>query len=634
MPELSAPPREHLDLLYQAALDFNSTLDLDELLPRVFDRVLDVLDAEAGSIWLRKDDVVVCRLARGPASEGLEGLELPVGVGIVGDVARRGEPEIVVDAREDPRFVRQVDDATGFVTRSMIAAPMEARSEVLGVLQVLNKRSGTRRFDESDLALLSGLALTAGIALRNAQLHAVEKRARDLKALLGVSREITSTMDVDRLLLSIVNLGSQALAYDRAAIALDEGGRPLLRAISGEEAVDPRLEANRQLERLILWLLERDEVVYVPDVAGEDEPAAKLRAAFGGYLESAGIRSLCLVPLKDDEGRLGALYMEAAAPAFLGEAGTEAAELLANQASVALRNAELYSQVPFVGILERTAAWRRRTASAPRSRLLKRLAVPAAIILALIAIPWGERVKAREARLLPGMRTPIRATVGGLITEVRIEEGAPVEPGEVLAVLRDDEIRFAIQEAEAALAVAEREGAAARARNDQSGADVARVEARQLAARLALLREQLERTRLRALSAGVVLTPRPRERLGEWLAAGETFVVLGRPDRLEVEALVAQQDIGRVRTGQPMRVRVPARPEYTFVGRVTSVAAHADSLAVPDEPTFAVRGELANERGLLRPGMEAKTKIVGPLRPIGYFLVRPFVRWIQLRFWR
>ena len=43
-------PREHLDLLYQAGLEFNSTLEFDELLPRVFDRVLSALEAEAGSI--------------------------------------------------------------------------------------------------------------------------------------------------------------------------------------------------------------------------------------------------------------------------------------------------------------------------------------------------------------------------------------------------------------------------------------------------------------------------------------------------------------------------------------------------------------------------------------------------------
>jgi hypothetical protein len=122
--------------------------------------------------------------------------------------------------------------------------------------------------------------------------------------------------------------------------------------------------------------------------------------------------------------------------------------------------------------------------------------------------------------------------------------------------------------------------------------------------------------------------------VGEWLAPGDTFLVLGRTDRLELEARVAQRDIGRVRVGQRVRLKVPARPDYTFVGTVTEIAAHAEPSVARDEPTVVVRAELDNARALLRPGMEARAKIVGPLRPIGYLLLRPLVRWVQLRFWR
>ncbi|MFN2432775.1 MAG: GAF domain-containing protein [Gemmatimonadota bacterium] len=630
---LTSAPLEHLELLYQASLEFNSTLDPNELLPRVFDRALDLLDAEAGSVWLRRDEHVVCTLARGPAGDTVEGLELPVGAGIVGDVARTGEPEIVADARADQRFVHQVDDATGFVTRSVLAAALKAEGRVLGVLQVLNKRSGSGCFDETDLALLEGLGLTAGLALRNAQLHEVERHARDLRALLGISREITSTLDVERLALSLVNLGSQAFDYDRAAIGLTEGGRLVLRAISGREELGALAEADRELERLIAWLVERDEIVYVRDLTAGDGLESAVRSAFGAYVERTGVRSLCLAPLRDDEGRLGALYLEANKPEFLEPGELEAVELLANQASVALRNAQLYDQVPFAGLLERSAAWRRRSAGAGGRKLLRRLAVPAAVVLALVLIPCGERIKPEESRLLPGSRSPVRASVGGLIQESIVDEGTSVRAGEVVAVLRDDDLRMESDEAQATLAVRERDAAAARARGDQAAAQVAQLEIRELEQRIGLLRERSERMRLRAPVAGVVLTPRPRERVGERLQPGETFVVLGRTDRLELESRISQADVERVRAGQTIRVRVAARPEYTFVGSVTRVASYADSTG-GGSPTFVVRSDLENGRGLLRPGMEARAKIVGEVRPLGWFLARPFVRWVQLRWWR
>jgi GAF domain-containing protein len=635
MPELSAPPRSHAELLYRASLEFNSTLDFDELLPRMFDRILELLDAEAGSIWLKREDQIVCQIARGPAADQLEGLELPLGAGIVGDVTLRGEPELVADARQDPRFIHQVDEATGFVTRSVLTVPLRAQNDVLGAFQILNKQTEDGQFDEHDLAFLDGLARTAGLALRNAQLHAVEKRARDFKALLGISREITSTLDVDRLCMTVVNLGSQALPYDRAAIGLYGVGGLTLKAISGQDAVGTGTEDERDLARLIAWLAERDAVVYVPDVAAEgDDTAAGLQSNFGEYLERASVRSLCLMPLKDDEGRLGALYMEASPPQFLEEGEVEGAELLANQISVALRNAQLYDQVPFIGFLEPLAAWKRRVEEAPRQKLLKRLAIAGGVLLALIVIPWGERIKPRTAHLEPGGRTPVRAAVDGQIAEALVTEGEVVQPGRVLGTLRVDALRMELDDANAALAVARRDAAAAQSRGDQGSAQVAQIRVADLEDRLRILEPRIARASLRAPVAGVVLTPRPYERVGEWLRAGETFVVLGRTDRLEVESQVAQSDIQGVQVGRPIRLRVQALPRYTFVGTVTTIAASADSAGPGEEPTFLVRADLTNDRALLRPGMEVKAKIVGDRRPIGWMLARPFVRWIQLRFWR
>ncbi len=634
MSAMDIHPHEHLDLLYHASLEFNSTLDVDELLPAVFDRILAALDAEAGSIWLRKGDSVVCEIARGPVAERIEGLELPLGAGIVGSTAVTGEAELVADVRQDPRFVHQVDEATGFVTRSVLSAPLKAGDQVLGVLQAINKRSGNGQFDENDRALLVGLASTAGLALRNAQLHGAERRARDLKTLLGISREIASTFDVERLAVSVVNMAGQALNYDRAAIALDEGGRIVLRAISGKETLDES-ETTRELERLIAWLTERNEFVYVQDLSGDGGVAGEVRRAFPEHVEKGGIRSIALVPLRDEEGRLGAFYMESSNPGFLGEAGREAAELLANQISVSIRNADLYGQVPFIGLLEPVAAWRRRLAGMPRARLIRRYGIPIAALILFLLIPWGERIAPRETQILPGGRMPIRATVGGLLTDIQVAEGDRVTEGDVLAVLRDDDIRMSIQETTAALAVADRNAAAAQARGDEAAAQIAQIEAAQLNGQLALLNDQLERTRLKVPPgvSGVVLTLRPHEKLGEQLRAGETFVVLGRTDRLEVEARVGQNDIERVAAGQRVRLKVPARPDYLFVGTVTGIAAYADS-SYRGEPTFVVTAGLDNTQELLRPGMQARAKIVGARRPIGYLIARPFVRWFQMRFWR
>ena len=624
---------EHLQLLYEAGLEFSSTLDPDELLARVFDRALEVLDAEAGSIWLRKGDILVCQIARGPVRERIEGLELPMGAGIVGDVALRGEAELVADASDDPRFVHQVDEATGFATRSLATTPLKTKDDVLGALQVLNKRSGAGMFDEADLALLEGLAATASLSLANAQMHDAERRARDLKAMLDISREITSTLDTDRLVISLVNLGSRILSYDRAAVSLDDGGQPILRAISGQETLDAKSDANRELVRLMEWLLERGEVAYVVDIQADTELASSIRSAFPGHVERTGVRSLCLVPLQDEEGRIGAFYMESGAVGFLGDSGLEAAQLLATQASVALRNAELYGQVPLIGLLAPVAdRWRRMT-SLGGTAFLRRVGIPATIVIALFLIPWRERVSIRDAELIPGDRMPVRATVDGLLTDIRVDEGAFVSQGDVLALLRQDEFTIRIAETEGELASARREAAAARAAADETSARMAEIRATELAENLAVFERQLARTRIRAPVDGTILTVRPHEMLGEYLDAGQTFVLMGRTDRLQLEGQVRQYDIERVQNGYPVRLKVAARPNHTFIGTVTQIAPAARSVLGADA-TVTIWVDLDNGEGLLRPGLEARAKVVGARRPIGYIIARPLIRWINMTFWR
>src|SRR5438093_11101671 len=76
-------------LQYSISLEFNSSLDFNELLPKVFDSVLTAVAAQGGSLWIAEGDVLRCHLALGAASQKLVGTTLPVGSGFVGDVARK-----------------------------------------------------------------------------------------------------------------------------------------------------------------------------------------------------------------------------------------------------------------------------------------------------------------------------------------------------------------------------------------------------------------------------------------------------------------------------------------------------------------------------------------------------------------
>jgi len=116
-----------------------------------------LVDRARGELWSK---VVL--------EENLETIRVPLGVGVAGAVATTGDIVNIADAYADPRFNAEIDRATGFRTRNLLTFPMKAvDGRVLGVFQLLNKRSGT--FDAEDVGLLGALASSAATALERAQ---------------------------------------------------------------------------------------------------------------------------------------------------------------------------------------------------------------------------------------------------------------------------------------------------------------------------------------------------------------------------------------------------------------------------------------------------------------------------------
>src|SRR2546426_828369 len=579
--DLSAPPvhtedvrdeLERLRLLHAISQDFSSSLDFDELLPKVFDSVLSAVGAQGGSIWIAEGggDVLRCRLALGSASQKLVGTEMPLGTGFVGDVARKQRTTIVQDAMQDARFQQRIDRSSTMVTTTVMATPMIAKGVTVGAIQVANKVTGDGIFDDRDRELLEGLAASAAVALRNAQLHAVERRAHDLAVLLEISREITATLDLDRVLQSVVNLASRAFSFDQAAVGLRAKAGCEIRAIAGRDQVDAKSGQTQRLAGRGAWTLERGETFYIRDRAEPVTDAERaFVAAFGEDLEADEVASGLYLPLKDEEGPLGVLLFEAKRADFAGPTQRELAEILANQTTVALRNAQLYNQVPLVDALGALAAKKRALMQLPRRRRQIYAGAVVAAVAGLTLIRWPLRVDGANPTFRASAYVEARTLVPGIVERVLVHEGTEVGRGAPILQLRDAELRAEREAAAAEAAAAERSAAVAASRGNPAEERLQRTRAQAFRREVALLDDEVGSTTVRAPVSGMVLTPRPEERLGARLEAGDLAVTLGRTDTLELEFGVAQRDIARVAAGQTVRLRVDALPQRTFEGRVS-----------------------------------------------------------------
>jgi RND family efflux transporter MFP subunit len=622
---------ERLRLLWEIGQEFNSTLDLQGLLPRVFHRVLAALRASAGSLWVAEGDELRCVLAEGGAGARMVGATMPVGVGFVGDVASRQKTTVVTRAVEDPRFAAGAGAGSEAAPSTVMATAMVAGGVTVGAIQVADPDGGRGVFTEGDRALLEGLAASAAIAIRNARLLEAEKRAGGLTTLLEISREISATLDLDRVLRTVVNAASRALSFDRGAVGVFDAGKFELRSIAGEGEIKADDPAIRDLATRIEWAAGRGESFYLTD---REDPVTDAERTFlvifGDDLERGEVRSGLYLPLADEEGTLGVIAFEATRPDFATPAQRELAGILANQTAVAVRNAQLYHQVPLADALGGLAARRRALLAIPRRRL-QVLAGAAAVLLALVTlVRWPYRIAGADASFRALQRAEVRAFAPGVVERVLVREGDAVAVGAPLAVLRNPDLRADHEEATAEAAVAEREAARARSGGDAASARLELVRSEAYRREAGLLSGLVEALVVRAPTSGVVLTPRPEERAGRQLDAGAELLVLGRLDTLELEFQVAQKDVARVRPGQEVRLRVDAMPQRTFRGRVTSIGA----LPPGEAGSFPVRAAVPNADGLLRPGMAAYARVLTESASVLGRAVRAPARWFRLLWWR
>ena len=155
-----------LEDLHWATQRITSEENLIDLLDQILYHAMAVISAEDGSLLLldEETDELVFAVVHGDIRGQLRGYRIGGDIGIAGWVATEGEPLIVNNPRQDWRFSPQIDEAFGFVTRSILCVPMVTRGKLVGVIELLNKYNGTE-FTEPDVTLLSILGHVAATAL-------------------------------------------------------------------------------------------------------------------------------------------------------------------------------------------------------------------------------------------------------------------------------------------------------------------------------------------------------------------------------------------------------------------------------------------------------------------------------------
>jgi hypothetical protein len=510
--------------------------------------------------------------------------------------------------------------------------PVGLSGEAVAVL-ALGERAGGGVYRHDDLLFFRYMLRQFALTLhRSTLLERDEARLQELDALLKVSREITSTLDLDAVLRSVVNTVSAVVANDRAEIVLARGNRLVLRAVSGMTRLAPDQIEIFKLGPPLAFLRAHPGRLHVGAGDLDDEPPPAGHEVFGEYFSAQQMRSFMALPLQDDQGLLGFLCIESRQESWdVAAAEGDTLSILAAQTTVAIRNAQLYSEIPLRGVslpVSRMRSWFGDLTG--RGRLVAAL-VAIGLVVGLVLPITPERAGG-TAEVKPLRYQGVRALTEGVVAKTFVTGGDTVRRGQPLAVIEDLDLAGRITELRAQIEGARRDMAAARLAGDVSAWRSHEIQLAGLEGTLAIEARRAEARVLVAPFAGQILEMDLAQREGEHLDAGESFCTVAALHRMAVDFEVSEDQIGRVRIGLPVTVKVMSYPTHTFHGFVSEAgwAGHPDARG---RSWFTVRAEVDNPDHMLRPGMTGIGKASVGFRPAAALLLAPVVRALNMRFW-
>ncbi len=209
------------ELLLEASRKIAAKDRLDDALEALVEIISKELNVERSTLFLNDPATgeLYSRIAQGSMSREIRMLN---DVGIAGAVFKSGVGELIADPYGDERFNPQVDEKSGFTTKSMACVPVKTASgEVIGVTQALNRKKG--KFVQKDLDLLEAISAQAALTLQSKQfVEKMEKtRAQEIE-FMNVVSDVTSELELGSLLTKVMEEATRMLSADRSTLFLND----------------------------------------------------------------------------------------------------------------------------------------------------------------------------------------------------------------------------------------------------------------------------------------------------------------------------------------------------------------------------------------------------------------------------
>ncbi len=317
------------------------SLDLEQVLNSALDKTLEVLDMDAGLVFLvdRSARELALVAYRGISPDSAAGVDrLKMGEGFCGRVALQGDLMVIPDSSTDPRLTRMAVREEGLRTQAIV--PLKSKGTVQGVLAVASR--DRRPFSREDLDLLRALGNHIGVAIENARLHqGVEQRLRIQRRLNEVAEQITSELELDQILPKVLQIVEELTGAHAGVIALldPESGEIHYPYLHNLPPVLTQVVVSKE-RGLAGAVIHTGQSVVIQDYRAYPR-------AIPQFVE-AGVVSVAAVPLVSGARILGMLAVSSLhEPRLFTPQDVEILTGIGRQAGIAIENARLYENMRF-----------------------------------------------------------------------------------------------------------------------------------------------------------------------------------------------------------------------------------------------------------------------------------------------
>ena len=538
--------------------------------------------------------------------------------------------------------------------------PLRAANRVAMVLQIV----AAEGLDPKDFRVVAGLLDQIG---ETAETYLVHRRAtvldddrKSLAGLLQYAEAVHASLDPEKVIYQVANLGRDAIACNRVMVWVDPNVKRGLHAVSGIDKPDRRAVLLQSVEKLCRHCLtlkqpivaSRPSLVEMP----EDE---ELTVLLRHYFNASQLDQIFLQPMQQDQDQniLGVLVAEG----FDEQASVNLAGVVATAArhgAVALANALEMAAVPLVRPFSRL----KKTATDPKRRRRKLITIFVLIALALttgLLMPWTIKIDCL-CELTPAQLRVVDAPIDGVQITAVLKPHGLVNADDIIVQLSDDDLRTQLYSLQAALAqeTAKRDDAKRRHGAGSPQANFSQLEVERLEGQKQFIERQIAKCQVKSPITGTILTDQLELREGMTVARGDVIFEVADLSRWELLLQVPQEESGWVLrglqelpdadldsisdsttdTGLLVEFYLAAYPEHRLAARLSDPDQLSQVGQVTQEGNiFEVRipvdhEELGQIMTGLRDGSVGRAKIATADRPLAYVMLRKVIRFFRVTF--